>query len=78
MGDSQSQDQGEHELDLLGGLWPLPNLKQAHLDIWWFHNFRPKDKSLLLVQYGQLRNRAAQLQNAHTEQFLPEIAKDWR
>ena len=72
MGDLEPEDQGKHKLDLSGGLRPLLDIKPAHLDLRRLHNVGPEDEPLLSIQCGQQRDRAAQLQDAHSVKLLPK------
>ena len=78
MGDPEPPHQREHQLDLPGGLWTIPDLKQAHPDLRRLHDERPENEPLLPVQHGYERHRAAELQDAHSVELLPEAAEGRR
>ena len=60
---------------MLGGLWPLPDLQQAHPHLRRLHNERPENQPLLLVQHWHERHRAAELQDTHAVKLLLAAAE---
>ena len=78
LGNPQPKDQREHKLDLSRRLWPIPNFARAHDHFRWVYYLWLEDEPLLFVQRAHERDRATELQDPHSVQFLSEVAKEGR